>query len=232
MYAHLDDDLARKPQAHEGRHPLPEPDAFAQTLGRLGIGPEDRIVAYDDAGGAIAARLWWMLGWIGHEARWLLDGGLTAWQAAGYGLEAGACQRPPVTWPAVTGNDQLIATTAQVSHGVGTLLDARAAPRFRGEAEPIDPVAGHVPGAANLPFDALLGPDRCFLPQRDLQNAFAAALPDHGGRDSTVTTMCGSGVTACHLLAGLAILGRSGKLYAGSWSEWIRDPARAVATHD
>ena len=234
VYAHLDDDLARPAQPSEGRHPLPVPDDFAQTLGRLGIARSSAVVAYDDQGGAIAARLWWMLGWIGHERRYLLDGGLKAWEASELPLESGVTERPAMSYGTVTPNDAMVASTDEVADQVSgdaehTLLDARAAVRFRGEAEPIDPVAGHVPGAVNLAFNELLDAQGRFLPAGGLRKAFADALgPD--SETSNVVAMCGSGVTACHLLAGLAALGRDGRLYAGSWSEWIRDPARPVAT--
>jgi thiosulfate/3-mercaptopyruvate sulfurtransferase len=234
VYAHLDDDLARPAQPGEGRHPLPVPDDFGQTLGRLGIARSSAVVAYDDQGGAIAARLWWMLGWIGHERRYLLDGGLKAWEAAELPLESGVTERPALNYGTVAPNDAMVASTDEIAAQVSgdadhALLDARAAIRYRGEAEPIDSVAGHVPGAVNLAFNELLDAEGRFLPSGGLRQAFADALgPD--GETSNVVAMCGSGVTACHLLAGLAALGRDGRLYVGSWSEWIRDPARPIAT--
>jgi thiosulfate/3-mercaptopyruvate sulfurtransferase len=235
VYAHLDDDLARPAQPPEGRHPLPDAESFAHTLGRLGVTSDSAVVAYDDQGGAIAARLWWMLGWIGHRHRFLLNGGLKAWQAAEFPLESGETIRASVDYGPVSANDALRVSTADILRWQDSapthtqvLLDARAATRYRGESEPIDPVAGHVPGARNLPFTELLDADGRFLSPDALTALFSNTL----GADpssASVIAMCGSGVTACHLLAGLAVAGYAGRLYVGSWSEWIRDSSRAVA---
>jgi thiosulfate/3-mercaptopyruvate sulfurtransferase len=241
VYAHLDDDLARAPSPDEGRHPLPSPEAFAATLGRLGIARDSVVVAYDDQGGAIAARLWWMLGWVSHRKRFLLNGGLNAWEKAELPLEAGETRPVPREYGAVSADETLTASTAEIAAWSGravagaaspdttTLLDARAPARYRGEVEPIDPVAGHIPGAGNLPFSDLLDTDGRFRSSTALARIFAEALRAGGSADSVVA-MCGSGVTACHLLAGLAITGHNGRLYAGSWSEWIRDPSRNIAS--
>lgn len=237
VYAHLDDDLARPPAANEGRHPLPDPSVFAATLGRLGITNQSQVVAYDDQGGAIAARLWWMLGWIGHAARFLLDGGLKAWEAAELPLESGATERVQATYELGSTDASLVVSTeeivqwsqtAQTTRATQMLVDARAPARYRGEQEPIDPVAGHVPGAYNLPFPQLLDDAGRFRSAEQLSELFAQVTesPD------TLVAMCGSGVTACHLLAGLAVTGHKGRLYVGSWSEWIRDPVRPVASTD
>jgi thiosulfate/3-mercaptopyruvate sulfurtransferase len=231
-YAHLDDDLASKPRAHEGRHPLPAVERFTATLGRWGIERSTTVVAYDDASGAIAARLWWLLCSLGHERCAVLDGGFAAWVAAGKPV----VQAPPAVAPrryeprrrafadVVTSGD-----LAQRQAAGDVLVDARAAPRYRGEQEPIDPKAGHVPGARNRPFSANVTATGHFRSAAELRAELAELL---GGRDPVrLIAMCGSGVTACHLLLALEAAGLpGGQLYAGSWSEWIRDSARPVAT--
>jgi thiosulfate/3-mercaptopyruvate sulfurtransferase len=231
-YAHLDDDLARHPSAGEGRHPLPDPSLFAATLGGWGIDRDTTVVAYDEASGAVAARLWWLLRWLGHERCAVLDGGFAAWQAAGGPLEQDApriaARRYELRQPA---HDAVVATrdvAARVAAG-DLLLDARAAPRYRGEQEPIDPKAGHVPGARNRPFAANVTAAGVFRPAAELRAELTELLD---GRDaSRVIAMCGSGVTACHLLLALEAAGLGqGRLYAGSWSEWIRDPERPIRT--
>jgi thiosulfate/3-mercaptopyruvate sulfurtransferase len=230
-YAHLDDDLARQPQPHEGRHPLPDPRRFAATLGRWGIDHDTTVVAYDDASGAIAARLWWLLRWLGQRRCAVLDGGFAAWAAAGQPAE----QTPPTFEPRHyelrPPNDAGVVATHEIAvrQAAGDLLvDARAAPRYRGEEEPIDPKAGHVPGARNRPFSANVTAAGAFRPPAELR---AELAPLTGGDDaSRVIAMCGSGVTACHLLLALEVAGLGGgRLYAGSWSEWIRDPARPIS---
>lgn len=195
-------------------------------------------MAYDDQSGAIAARLWWMLQWVGHPHARLLDGGLSAWQGENLPLERGSIVPEATTYSPAVADAALIATTDEILESAGVaesagvvLLDARAAPRFRGEMEPIDPVAGHIPGAVNLPFSEMLRPDGRFLAPADLEQRISAVLPQDGNPHSLVA-MCGSGVTACHLVAGLALTGRSSRLYVGSWSEWIRDPRRPIANLD
>lgn len=230
-YAHLDDDLARRPRHGEGRHPLPEPEAFVATLGRWGIRATDTVVAYDEGSGAIAARLWWLLRWLGHQASFVLDGGFAAWQAAGLPLEQVEPRWQPRRYePRRRDAAPVVATSELASRiaGGALVLDARAAPRYRGEQEPIDPVAGHVPGAHNWPFSNNVSTSGTFRLAGELRAAF---LDLFGGRDATdVVAMCGSGVTACHLLLAMEVAGLpGGHLYAGSWSEWIRDPARPVA---
>lgn len=231
-YAHLDDDLSRRPRAGEGRHPLPDRDRFAATLGAWGIGPDDWVVAYDEGSGAIAARLWWLLGWLGHERRAVLDGGFAAWQEAG--LPVG--HEPPAFGPrryeprrlrsvGVVATDEV----AQRQAAGDVLVDVRAAPRYRGEQEPIDAKAGHVPGARNRPFSANVTPAGRFRPPGELTAELTELL---GGKSpDRLIAMCGSGVTACHLLLALEVAGLpGGRLYAGSWSEWIRDPTRPIET--
>lgn len=230
-YAHLDDDLARKPSRHEGRHPLPDPADFARTVGKWGIGNGTDVVVYDDQGGAIAARLWWMLRWVGHDDVTVLDGGLQAWAADGGALVGGPEPAPTARefrirklradWVATTADIEALADSSSL------LVDARSASRFAGREEPIDPVAGHVPGALNWPFGENLAADGRFRSPSEIA-ALLERLPARP--DSQLIAMCGSGVTACHLLLALALLDREGRLYAGSWSEWIRDPSRPVAT--
>jgi thiosulfate/3-mercaptopyruvate sulfurtransferase len=229
-YAHLDDDLARRPSAAEGRHPLPDRDRFAATLGGWGIGAGDTVVAYDEGSGAIAARLWWLLRWVGHERCAVLDGGFAAWLSAGGAVEqalpsyrAQRYETQSAARAAVVATDELPARQA-----AGDLLvDVRAAPRYRGEQEPIDPKAGHVPGARNRPFSANVTSDGRFRPPAELRAELLELL---AGRDpGRLMAMCGSGVTACHLLLAMEAAGLpGGQLYAGSWSEWIRAPARPI----
>jgi thiosulfate/3-mercaptopyruvate sulfurtransferase len=233
-YLHLDRDLAdhaRAPGApFRGRHPLPTREVFAATLGRLGIAPSTPVVVYDRQGATFAARAWWMLRWLGHREVAVLDGGLQAWVAAGGALSREA---PPAPTPtSYTPAPALVATvdadTLQQGLGGLRLIDARAAERFRGDVEPLDPVAGHIPGALNRPFKDNLGADGRFLPPETLREAF---LPLLAGRPaSEVVHQCGSGVTACHNLLAMEAAGLSGAaLYPGSWSEWCADPARPVA---
>ena len=229
-YAHLDADLSSPITPATGRHPLPDPARVAHTLGEWGIGPDTQVVAYDDMGGMVAAaRLWWLLRWLGHRACAVLDGGFPGWQRAGLPLTA----ELPIVQPATFGakpDYQHWLTTAQVVawSAEEVLLDARGAARYRGEMEPIDPIAGHIPGAANLPTDGNLTSDGYFLSPAELRVRFNAGL----GRRSptTVVHSCGSGVSACHNLLAMEVAGLNGsRLYAGSWSEWIRDPARSIA---
>lgn len=229
-YAHLDEDLARRPSAAEGRHPLPDPERFAATLGAWGIQRDSVVVAYDDASGAIAARLWWMLRWLGHERCAVLDGGFAAWEDAGSPVEQARASITPRLYAfGGAAADAVVATEDLVeAQAAGDLLvDARGAPRYRGEQEPIDPKAGHVPGAYNRPFSANVTSGGKFRSSAEL---FAELNDLLAGRaPSSLIAMCGSGVTACHLLLAMEVAGLpGGRLYAGSWSEWIRDPARAI----
>ncbi len=231
-YAHLDHDLAANPGPGDGRHPLPDPERFANTLGAWGISDSSSVVVYDDASGAIAARLWWLLRWLGHEQVAVLDGGLDAWQAKGLPLEAIAPTWRAARYLPATVHDEWVVTSddlPQLLASGALLLDARSTVRFRGVEEPIDPIAGHVPGACNLPFTATLTPDGTMLEPERLRNDLTRVLAERNIAD--VITMCGSGVTACHLLLALSAAGLGdGRLYAGSWSEWIRDGNRPIAT--
>ena len=231
-HLHLDRDLSAKdgvPALCGGRHPLPTREVFAATAARLGLTPDTPVVLVDAQGGMFAARAWWMLRWIGARDVRVLDGGLAAWRAAGGALEPGevAPATPGPAWPLGPEPEGLRLTADALAAQLGrvALLDARAPERYRGDVEPLDPVAGHIPGALNRPFSANLGPDGRFLPPEALRAAFQGLA---GARP--VVHQCGSGVTACHNLLAMAVAGLpGGALYAGSWSEWCRDPARPVA---
>lgn len=234
VYAHLDEDLSElgKQASGLGRHPLPEPEAFAAALGRWGWRPDVTVVAYDAAGGAmVAARLWWLLHVAGLPAR-VLDGGLAAWSAAGLPLEHGTTKREPTRVQVGFDAAQVLYTDAvqRGSHAADMLLlDARAAPRYRGEVEPIDRVGGHVPGARNRPFADNLRDDGHFRPAAELRAEFEALLEGHDPAD--VVHMCGSGATACHNLLAMEHAGlRGSRLYAPSWSGWVSDPVRPIAS--
>jgi thiosulfate/3-mercaptopyruvate sulfurtransferase len=227
VFADLDADLAASPSAGEGRHPLPTPEAFAASMGRLGIGDGTVVIACDTAGGAIGARLAWMLRVLDHPAA-VLDGGLAAWDGP---TEAGDVLPTPAGFTARPWPPEAVATATDVAEamaGGGLVVDARAPERYRGDREPVDPRPGHVPGAVNLPFADNLGDDGTLVPDTILRDRFVAAgiAPD---RDTIV--YCGSGVTACHdvLAVELAGLGRP-RLFAGSWSAWSSDPDRPAVT--
>ena len=230
-YADLNRDLSAPVGPHTGRHPLPAPETFARRLGELGVGNATQVVAYDDAGGAFAARLWWMLRWVGHGAVAVLDGGFKAWTAHGGPLQSGTPEYD-VEHFVPQPDAGAVLSTADVERALQgstiLLIDARAPERFAGRVEPIDPVAGHVPGAVNHPMNVNLDAEGRFLPAAELEARWRERL---AGRDAgNVVAMCGSGVTACHNLLSLEAAGLSGgKLYAGSWSEWIRDPHRPIA---
>jgi thiosulfate/3-mercaptopyruvate sulfurtransferase len=234
VHASLDDDLADLSRHGEGRHPLPDPAAFSRTLSRWGWQPDMTIVAYDAAGGALAAaRLWWLLRLAGARAA-VLDGGLAAWCAAGLPLESGVVEREATMVRVdfdrsqALGCEELERELAQPST---LLLDARAAARFRGEIEPIDARAGHVPGARNRPFADNLDADGRFKPAAVLRAEFEALLD--GREPGAVVHMCGSGVTACHNLLAMDAAGlRGSRLFAPSWSGWSSRPGAAVATGD
>jgi thiosulfate/3-mercaptopyruvate sulfurtransferase len=213
-----------------GRHPWPGPDQVARGMGAAGIGPGTRVVAYDDQAGAVAGRLWYLLRAYGHDAVAVLDGGIVKWTAEGRPLEAGPVPPPaPAAFLPRPREGWVVSKGALAAESANALvLDARAAERYRGETEPIDPRAGHVPGARNAPYAANLtpGPVPVFRPPAELRARYAAL----GAEARAPIVYCGSGVTACHDLLALELAGLSGRLYAGSWSEWSADPTLPVAT--
>ncbi|KZE34822.1 sulfurtransferase [Crenobacter luteus] len=233
-YLHLDYHLSGVKSGRNGRHPLPDAERLAVVLGALGVGPDTQIVAYDDAGGMFAARLWWLARWLGHEAVAVLDGGLPAWLAAGGELSHEAPQPPRL--PARFAIRASLAPTLDADAVLANLasprfvvVDARAPDRFRGENETMDPVGGHIPGALNRPFADNLAADGRFKTPDRLAADWRALLGQRAPGD--VVHQCGSGVTACHNLLAMEHAGLAGsRLYPGSWSEWCADPARPVAT--
>jgi len=218
--------------ASGGRHPLPGREAFAAWLGHVGVRPDMQVVVYDRQGANYCGRLWWMLKWVGHEAVAVLDGGLQAWQAAGGETEAGTSPTLQAqNYPLALANAGLVDTktvATNLAHANQTILDARGAARFRGEVEPLDPVAGHIPGALNRPFTDNFAANGCFKPAAQLRAEFEALL---AGRDpASVVHHCGSGVSAVPNIIAMEVagLGRTA-LYAGSWSDWCSDPNRPCA---
>lgn len=254
LYAHLDQDLSGKLSPSTGRHPLPRAEEMAARLGQWGIDAQVQVVAYDQSAGAYAARLWWLLRWLGHAKVSVLDGGLAAWQAEGLPLDktplpdaqtdsqggsqsrarAGgrACRfdpRPDAQMVVDTPELEALIDGGQLARGDVVLVDARSADRFAGRNETIDPVAGHIPGARNHPFTDNVDAAGRFLDRGTLRERFARTL--EGIPPDAAICMCGSGVTACHDLLAMEVAGlKDARLYAGSWSEWIRDPRRPIAT--
>jgi thiosulfate/3-mercaptopyruvate sulfurtransferase len=226
LFAHLDRDLSAPKSGKNGRHPLPEPAAFGAWLGRQGVAERDQVVCYDAANGALAARLWWMLRWLGHDAVAVLDGGFAKWTGEGRPVDAAIPHPRPSKFQLHLRSDMRVDVAAIAKTlRKRVLLDARAPARYRGEQEPIDPVAGRIPGALNrFNMDNVRGDGR-FKSASDLKREFEKVL---GGRaPDEVVNYCGSGVAACHNLLAMEVAGLPGaKLYAGSWSEWIADPAR------
>jgi thiosulfate/3-mercaptopyruvate sulfurtransferase len=231
LYAHLDRDLASAVGAGSGRHPLPSLTEWAHTLSRWGIDESVQVVAYDQGNGAYAARLWGLLRWAGHTKVAVLNGGYAAWVAAGLpisvAVEVRAARHFTPRASALGTLDCREIERALAERQI-LLVDARGADRFAGENEKIDPVAGHIPGASNQPFVANLDPEGRFLPAAARRRRWQEILGMRPASD--LVSMCGSGVTACHNLLALEIAGLPGaRLYPGSWSEWIRDPARPIA---
>ncbi|MFC0666621.1 sulfurtransferase [Azotobacter chroococcum] len=235
-FADLERDLSGPVQKGvTGRHPLPEPALLVERLRAWGIDNASPVVLYDDGPGAFAARAWWLLAWLGkRDGVYLLDGGLNAWRAAGLPLSAEQPAPAAGTFQGQPDPDLLVEAQhllARLGDVRLTLLDARALPRFRGEVEPLDPVAGHIPGARCAPFTDNLGADGRFLPAGQLRERFAAFLGERPVEQ--LVAYCGSGVTACHNLFALSLAGYPlAPLYAGSWSEWLTDRSRPVATGD
>ena len=228
-YVHLDDDMASASNESSGRHPLPAMDAFAARLGALGVQTDSQVVVYDDMGGAIAGRMWWLLRWTGHPATALLNGGWSKWTREGRPVSNDS---PPESNEryAASMQDDLWLSTEAVVESLGQnriqLIDARAPERFSGQQEPLDAVAGHIPGSRNMPFQENLDENGCFKSPEVLRQRFAPLAED----TRPVCHSCGSGVTACHNFLAMAYAGlEPGRLYVGSWSEWIRDPERPIA---
>ena len=232
VFADLNRNLSDLSKTGIGRHPMPDADRFAEVLGAWNWKPETFVVAYDDAGGALAAaRLWWMLRLVGSQNCAVLDGGISAWTKAGFELDANISDRDRSSVDVAFDQSQIVMTDVlqQLSANPQTLLlDARGAPRYRGDVEPIDRVAGHVPGARNRPFSDNLDASGKFKQAAQLRLEFDAILGSHAARD--VIHMCGSGVTACHNLLAMEYAGlRGSRVYAPSWSGWISDPNRLIA---
>ncbi|WP_028456652.1 sulfurtransferase [Chitinilyticum litopenaei] len=232
VFLHLDDDLSGAMTGRNGRHPLPDAETLAQKLAAAGIGQHTDVVAYDAAGGPFAARLWWLLRWLGHEAVQVLDGGWPAWLAAGAPVDTQTVVPAPAQFAAtpdatrVVRVDEVAANLAQPRF---TLVDARSPERFVGIGETLDPVGGHIPGAKNRFFMHNLAADGCFKPAAQLRAEWLEVLGT--ASPEAVVHQCGSGVTACHNQLALAVAGLpTGRLYAGSWSEWCSEPGRPVST--
>jgi thiosulfate/3-mercaptopyruvate sulfurtransferase len=226
IFASLERDLAAPKTGKNGRHPLPDPQTFAAWLGRCGVMASDQVVCYDAANGAMAARLWWMLRWVGHDAVAVLDGGLSKWLAEGRPVTADVPHPQPTQFEVRVRSDMAVDVAAIAKTlRKRILLDARAPARYRGEQEPIDPVAGRIPSALNrFNMDNVRGDGRFKSPdelKREFQQVLGARQP------GDVVNYCGSGVAACHNLLAMELAGLKGaRLYAGSWSEWLADPSR------
>ena len=235
VYAHLDNDLSSPITIGSGRHPLPDADQFAMFLARSGWTPGKLLVAYDDAGGAVAARLWWLMKYFGHDCAALLDGGLRAWWAAGFDLESGGQSAAEQAVASYRVREDLAISVTEVEEALKrdciVLADARAPERFSGEIEPIDTVAGRIPGADNYPYNWNLSPDATFKAVEEIRDGLLELAGGH--QPENLVHMCGSGVTACHNIFAAELAGLPGsRLYVGSWSEWIRDPLRPIERAD
>lgn len=234
-FADLDHDLAGPVSESTGRHPLPSASDFAETLGAWGIGNNYQVVVYDHGSGAIAARLWWMLKWLGHERVAVLNGGFAAWQDAGHEVSDRVAAPTALNFRAEP-NPALVVSTAELQQSMEAgnaplIVDARDRLRFAGKREPIDSVAGHVPGAVNYPFSESLDARGAWKDRDELRRGWSTVLG--AGADRSWVCMCGSGVTACHLALSAGLAGfRPPRLYIGSWSEWIRDPGRPVVVDE
>jgi thiosulfate/3-mercaptopyruvate sulfurtransferase len=225
-YAHLHDDLSGPPLTDRGRHPLPSPERMVQVFSALGIGAQTQVVVYDDASGAFAARLWWMLRYMGHDAAAVLDGGWQAWVASGRSREPGRVDPEPARFNGTASRDSLV-TLDEVTR-VPLLIDSRDAERYSGAVEPVDPVAGHIPGARNYPWKRNIDERGRFLPADKLRAQLEGMLA--GLPSEQAVFYCGSGVSACHnVLAAVHAGFDMPRLYVGSWSEWSSDPNRPVS---
>jgi thiosulfate/3-mercaptopyruvate sulfurtransferase len=232
-YAHLNEDLSGAIAPTSGRHPLPDVAVLARKLGLWGVDEHKQVVVYDDSFGSMAARLWWLLRWLGHDAVAVLDGGFASWQRHGRGVTEHVTMIHPAEFHPVV-DDSLWINSGDMLEAVQTkrvIVDARAEERFLGLIEPFDKVAGHIPGSLNSPFENNLDLRGNFLPAEELRAHYEFLL--HGTRSDEVIHMCGSGVTACHNLLALEIARMpGGTLYAGSWSEWITDPSRPIVIRE
>jgi thiosulfate/3-mercaptopyruvate sulfurtransferase len=227
IFLHLDRDLSAPKTGTNGRHPLLAPEAYAKVFGRAGIDDTTEVIAYDQNQGTYAARLWWMLRWLGHDAVAVLDGGFDKWRREAHPVSTEVPRLPVRKFIPRPRRITVDAAGVQANLDTKALLvvDARGAERFRGDVEPLDPVAGHIPGAVNRPFTKNLSTDGTFKAPAALRAEYLAML--QGRSADTIVHQCGSGVTACHNLLAMEIAGLKGaRLYAGSWSEWIADPAR------
>jgi len=232
FFLHLDRDLSSPMNGHNGRHPLPNIALLSGKLGAAGVTAKTQVVVYDDAGGMIAGRLWWLLRWLGHDKVALLDGGINQWLKEERSITTAAARSAPAVFTAdrrdwVVSADEVL---SNIDKGEFCLVDARAPDRFRGENETLDPVGGHIPGARNRFFRDNLVADGRFKPAAELRKEWLEILVDVPSESSVM--YCGSGVSACHNLLALSLAGLDGaRLYAGSWSEWCSDPVRPVQTH-
>lgn len=231
FYAHLDEHLSSPVTAQTGRHPLPDMNALNRWLAGCGMQSQRQVVVYDDSGGAMAVRLWWLLKCMGHQRVAVLDGGWPAWVSRGYTTTAVPSHAEVTAYHGAFNAGYVVSTAEVVSNlqeASFKLVDVRSAERFQGLAEPIDPVAGHIPGAINIPLTQNLDEQGFFKPAAQLKQLYAAVTHEWPAQQQVY--MCGSGVTACHSVFALSLAGHGfPRLYAGSWSEWIRDPARPVA---
>ncbi len=229
-FAHLDRDLSAARTGTNGRHPLPSPEQTAAIFGRLGIGATTQVVAYDQQQGMYASRLWWMLRWLGHDAVAVLDGGFDKWSREGRPVTTEVPQPQPVAFPirGIAPAADVNAVLASLRQRSLVLIDARSPERYRGEVEPLDPVAGRIPGSLNRPASQNLTAQFTFKPAAELRADFERLLA--GASPDRVVHSCGSGVTACHNLLAMEVAGfPMTRLYPGSWSEWCSDPARPIA---
>jgi thiosulfate/3-mercaptopyruvate sulfurtransferase len=228
-FVDLETDLSGQVTPRTGRHPLPDVETLAVKLGEWGVDRMVQVVVYDADNGAFASRLWWLLRWLGHDAVALLDGGYRAWTEAAGAVTTAEPDRAPRRFTAEPRPDLAVEVGALIDEAHGPLIDARTPERFRGEKEPIDPVAGRIPGSLNLPLQGNLDARGRYLPATELRERYAAVLGDAPAE--TAVHYCGSGVSACHNVLAMEHAGLHGsRLYVGSWSEWIRDPERPIAT--
>lgn len=233
-YAHLDHDLASPVEDKSGRHPLPEPDAFAGFLASLGWKEGRLVVAYDDGSNALGGRLWWLMRYFGQPSA-LLDGGFAGWKKTGFRLETGPVESQSTSIAAFKGDDSMVASSGQVLENLESkaniILDAREQDRFAGKIEPLDQKAGHIPGAVNRHFQLNLAENGKFKNPELLRGEFESLLRESSAE--TIVSYCGSGVTACHNLFAMELAGMgAGRLYPGSWSEWIQDSSRPIEKGD